>query len=143
MLLRAALFAWLLALASPAAHADVVLVSDPDEWIQSALQDITQGRTDDFSRNFLTVIDNLAALESFSGEMRKLSQMGSPAYVEKVYEQKLGSVLRESIYLALYNKTEYVYFKFVAKKNRDGWLMSKFEFKIEPGELFPKDFVSR
>lgn len=143
MLLRAVFLAAALALASPAARADIVLVSDPEEWIQSALQDITQGRTDDFSRNFLTLIDKLDALESFSKEMRVLSTIAPPAYVEKVYEQKFGTAMRESIYLALYNKTDYVYFKFVAKKNRTGWLISKFEFKIEPAEAFPKDFVTR
>jgi hypothetical protein len=143
MPLRAVFFAALLALACPAAHADIVVVSDPDEWIQSALQDITRGRTDDFSRNFLTLIDKLDALESFSKEMSVLSRIAPPAYVEKVYEQKFGNAMRESVYLALYNKTDYVYFKFVAKKNREGWLISKFEFKIEPAEAFPKDFVTR
>ena len=143
MLLRAVFLAAALALASPAARADIVLVSDPEEWIQSALQDITQGRTDDFSRNFLTLIDKLDALESFSKEMRMLSQIAPPAYVEKVHDQNFGTAMRESIYLALYNRTDYVYFKFVSKKNRTGWLISKFEFKIEPAEAFPKDFVSR
>lgn len=143
MLFRALALAALLAFAAPAARADIVLVSDPEEWIQSALQDITQGRTDDFSRNFLTLIDKLDALESFSKEMSVLSRIAPPAYVEKVHEQKFGTAMRESVYLALYNKTDYVYFKFVAKKNREGWLISKFEFKIEPAEAFPKDFVSR
>jgi len=143
MSLRAVFLAALLALACPPARADIVVVSDPEEWIQSALQDITRGRTDDFSRNFLTLIDKLDALESFSKEMSVLSRIAPPVYVEKVYEQKFGTVMRESVYLALYNKTDYVYFKFVAKKNRDGWLISKFEFKIEPAEAFPKDFVAR
>ncbi|HEY0569383.1 MAG TPA: hypothetical protein VGD13_14835 [Xanthobacteraceae bacterium] len=143
MLLRAVLFTALLALASPMARADIVLVADPEEWIQSGLQDITQGRTDDFSRNFLTLIGNLDALEAFSKEMRVLSTIAPPAFLEKVHEQKYGTVMREWIYLALYNKTDYVYFKFVAKKNREGWLMSKFEFKIEPAEAFPKDFITR
>jgi hypothetical protein len=143
MLLRAMLFTALLALAAPAARADIVLVSDPEEWIQSALQDITQGRTEDFSRNFLTLIDKLDALESFAKEMSVLSRIAPPVYVEKVHDQKFGTAMRESIYLALYNKTDYVYFKFVAKKNREGWLISKFEFKIEPAEAFPKEFISR
>jgi hypothetical protein len=33
------------------ARADVVIISDPDKWIEEALRDISEGRTDDFARN--------------------------------------------------------------------------------------------
>jgi hypothetical protein len=38
------------------ARADIVVVSDPDAWIEQAMRDITEGRTGDFARNFSEMV---------------------------------------------------------------------------------------
>jgi len=135
-------FIAVLTFAPLAARADVAIVQDPDKWIESALQDIAQGKTDDFARNFLKLIDKSNLFDSFSGNLKVLGRIGAPAFMEKVQDVKYGTALREVIYLALYRQTDYMYFKFAMKKNRGGWMISNFEFKSEPADLFPKDFVT-
>jgi hypothetical protein len=131
-----------LALTGANARADVVVLKDPDAWIETALKDISAGKTDDFARNFLKLIDKPDIFDSFSGNLQVLSRIAPPAFMEKVQDVKYGAALREVIYLALYNQTDYMYFKFTMKKNSGGWLISNFEFKSEPADLFPKDFVT-
>lgn len=139
-----ALICMLLALYCGQVRADVVVVADPDKWIEQALGDITQGKTDEFARNFLTLIDKTGNFDAFAGNMRMLAKLGTPAFVEKVSEVKFGdNVMREVIYLALYGRTNYTYFKFTVKKNRGGFLISNFEFKVEPADLFPPNFASQ
>jgi len=133
--------ALLLALGPVAGRAEVQTVADPDQWITQALKDITEGRTDDFARNYTRMIDKADAFESLAGALRVL-QKGRPAFIEKAWETKAGAALREVIYVALYGQTDYIYFRFVIKKNRTGWLVSHFEFKGEPGHLVPRGFVS-
>lgn len=139
MLARFLAAAALLAFLYPA-RADIVVVRDPDKWIEQALQDITQGKTDDFARNFLTLIDQPNSFDSFAGNLRELTRIGAPAFLDKVYEAKYGDSLREVIYMALYQRSDYIYFKFIIKKNVGGWLISNFAFKNEASGLFPKDF---
>jgi hypothetical protein len=131
----------LLVFAAPPVHADIEVVADPDQWIEQALKDITAGKTDDFARKYLKLIDKTNIFDTFAGNMRVLGTIAPPAFIEKVWEGRYGTSMRETIYLALYNRTDYVYFKFTAKKNHGGWLISNFEFKSEPAALFPKDFL--
>lgn len=131
-----------LALSGPPARADIVVVADPEKWIEQALKDLSQGRTDDFARNFLALIDKPGNFDSFAGNLRPLGRLGAPAFVEKISDVSVGTVMREVIYLALYGRTNYTYFKFTMKKNRGGWLISNFEFKVEPADLYPKDFAT-
>ena len=142
MRIHAIVFAAFLALAPAPARADPVTVADPDKWIDAALQDISQGKTDDFARNFLKLIDKPNLFDSFSGSLKVLGTIGPPAFVEKVHDSKYGTALREVIYVALYRQTDYMYFRFTIKKNRGGWMISNFEFKSEPADLFPKGFVT-
>lgn len=139
LVLLAAAFILLLPMA---ARSDVVVVADPDKWIEQALKDITQGKTDEFARNFLGLIDKAGNFDSFAGNLRPLSRLGTPVFLEKISDVSVGTVMREVIYLALYGRTNYTYFKFTMKKNRGGWLISNFEFKVEPADLYPKDFVT-
>lgn len=136
-----AILAVLVATMAPV-RADIVVVADPDKWIEQALQDISQGKTDEFARNFLTLIDKPNIFDSFAGNLRILGRIGAPVFMEKISDVKFGSVLREVIYLALYRRTDYMYFKFTMKKNRGGWLISNFEFKSEASDAFPKDFAT-
>jgi len=62
--------------------------------------------------------------------------------MEKVVDVKFGTALREVIYVALYHRTDYIYFRFTIKKNVGGWLISNFAFKSEASDLFPKDFAT-
>lgn len=123
------------------ARADVTIISDPDQWISQALANISQGRTDDFARDFLKMIDQPNSFDAFAGNLRILSQLGEPAFMDKVVDVKYGDALREVIYLALYRRTDYMYFKFTIKKNVGGWLISNFAFKNEASELFPPNFA--
>lgn len=123
------------------ARADVTIISDPDQWISQALANISQGRTDDFARDFLKMIDQPNSFDAFAGNLRILSQLGEPAFMDKVVDVKYGDALREVIYLALYRRTDYMYFKFTIKKNVGGWLISNFAFKNEASELFPSNFA--
>lgn len=122
-------------------RADVTIVSDPDQWIDQALQKISQGKTDDFARDFLKLIDQPNSFDSFAGNLRILSQLGAPAFMDKVVDVKYGDALREVVYVALYRRTDYIYFKFTIKKNAGGWLISNFAFKNETSNLFPPDFA--
>ena len=88
-------FIALLALGPIAARADVTVLPDPDKWIETALQDISQGKTDDFARNYLKLIDKSGIFDSFSGNLRVLSRIGPPVFVEKVQDTKYGAALRE------------------------------------------------
>ena len=130
---------WFVAL-SLAARADIVVLPDPDKWIETALEDITNGKTDDFARNYLTLIGKPELFDSLAGNVRILSTLGAPAFMEKVSDEKYGTAVREVVYLALYRQTDYMYFRFVIKKNRGGWAITNFSFKSEPGETFPAGF---
>ncbi len=132
----------LLTLVPVTTRAEIVIVADPDKWIEAALQDIAEGKTDDFARNFLKLIDKASIFDSFSGNLRVLSRIGPPVFMEKVQDTKYGTAMREVIYLALYRQSDYMYFKFTIKKNRGGWLISNFEFKNEAADLFPKGFAT-
>lgn len=122
-------------------RADVTIISDPDQWIGQALQKISQGRTDEFAREFLKLIDQPNSFDSFAGNLRVLSQLGAPAFMDKVVDVKYGDALREVVYIALYHRTDYMYFKFTIKKNVGGWLISNFAFKNEASDLFPPNFA--
>ena len=122
------------------ARADITVVPDPDKWIQQGLKDIAQGKTDDFARNYLALIDKPNSFDPFAANLRVLQQFGAPVFMEKVVDVKYGGALREVIYLALYRRTDYVYFKFVIKKNSGGWLISDFAFKSNASDLFPRGF---
>lgn len=123
------------------ARADITVVPDPDKWIQQGLKDIAQGKTDDFARNYLALIDKPNSFDPFAANLRVLQQFGAPVFMEKVVDVKYGGALREVIYLALYRRTDYVYFKFVIKKNSGGWLISDFAFKSNASDLFPEGFA--
>jgi hypothetical protein len=78
---------------------------------------------------------------TFSDLPRPLTRSGSPAFIEKVWDARYGTALRDVIYVAQYDR-DYTYFKFTIKKNRGGWLISNFEFKNEPAKLFPPGYVT-
>jgi hypothetical protein len=110
-------------------RAEVRIVADPDKWIEQALADISQGKTDDFARNYLALIDKPDSFDSFAGNLRVLSRLGAPVFMENVVDVKFGTALREVVYLALYHRTDYVYFRFTIKKNSGGWLISDFRLQ--------------
>lgn len=122
-------------------RAEVKVVSDPDQWINQALQKISDGKTDEFARDFLKLIDQPNSFDSFAGNLRILSQLGAPVFMDKVVDVKYGDAMREVVYVALYRRTDYIYFKFTIKKNTGGWLISNFSFKNEASNLFPPDFA--
>jgi len=142
MFLRTAVLALFFMLAPLPGQAKVTIVPDADNWIEAALQDIAQGKTDEFSRKYLKLIDKEAIFDSFSANIRPLSRVGAPVFTEKASDVKYGAALREVIFVALYQDADYVYFKFTIKKNRGGWVISNFSFATETGQLFPKDFLT-
>jgi hypothetical protein len=138
--LAALLFSAFLVFAPAASRADIVVVPDPDKWITQALDNIAAGRTEDFAREFLRVIDKPNDFESFHRDVAILGQIGKPVFMEKVSDEKYGDVLRQVIYVALYRQVDYVYFRFVVKKNRNGYAITNFQYKDEAADLFPAGF---
>lgn len=129
--------------APAASRADIVVVADPDKWIEEAMNNLTSGRTEEFAREFLRLIDKSSDFESFHRDVAILGRIGKPAFVEKVSDEKYGGVLRQVIFVALYRQVDYIYFRFVVKKNRDGYAITNFQFKDEAANLFPSGFLPR
>jgi hypothetical protein len=123
-----------------AGRAELVVLQDPDKWIESAMQDITRGNTDEFARSYLKLINKPESFDAFAGNLSVLKRLTPLIFMERVSDVKFGTALREVIYVALYKEFDYMYFRFTIKKNRDGWVISNFQFKSEPGELFPAGF---
>ena len=63
MFLRTAVLALFFMLAPLPGQAKVTIVPDADNWIEAALQDIAQGKTDEFSRKYLKLIDKEARIQ--------------------------------------------------------------------------------
>lgn len=141
MLARFCVAIAIIALTSIPIRAEVTIVKNPDQWIDQALQKISDGKTDEFAREFLKMIDQEKSFDSFASNLRILSQIGAPVFMDKVVDVKYGDALREVVYVALYRHTDYIYFKFTMKKNVDGWLISNFAFKNEASNLFPPNFA--
>lgn len=138
------LFSAFLLFASATSRADIVVVPDPDKWIAEALDNLAAGRTETFARDFLRLIDKSNDFESFHRDVAVLAQIGKPAFMEKVSDEKFGGdVLRQVIFVALYRQVDYVYFRFVVKKNRNGYAITNFQFKDEAANLFPQGFLPR
>jgi hypothetical protein len=130
-----------LVLAPAAARADIVVISDPDKWIEGAMTNIAEGRTQEFARDFLKLIDKPDNFDSFHGNLAVLGRIGKPVFFEKVSDERYGNVLRQVTYVALYRQVDYMYFRFIVKKNRNGFAITNFEFKNEAGDLFPAGFL--
>ncbi len=135
------LLAAFLLFAPTASRAEIVVVPDPDKWIEEAMTNLTTGRTEDFARDFLRLIDKPNDFESFHREVAILGQIGKPVFVDKVSDEKYGSSLRQVIFVALYRQVDYVYFRFMVKKNRDGYAITNFQYKDEAPNLFPAGFI--
>jgi hypothetical protein len=134
-------FALLLFLAPLPSRADIVVLSDPDKWIAEAIDHLAAGRTETFSREFLRLIDKSDDFESFHRDVSVLARIGKPAFMQKVSDEKYGGdTLRQVIFVALYRQVDYIYFRFVVKKNRDGFAITNFQFKDEAADLFPPTF---
>ena len=131
-----------LAAALAPASADITVVPDPDKWIEQGLKDIAQGKTDDFARNYLALIDKPNSFDPFAANLRVLQQFGAPVFMEKVVDVKYGGALREVIYLALYRRTDYVYFKSSLKRTRAGGLSRISPSRANASDLFPPDFAT-
>lgn len=129
--------------APAASRADIVVVQDPDKWITEALANIAAGRTETFSRDFLKLIDKEKDFESFHRDVAVLAQIGKPVFMEKVSDEKFGDTLRQVIFVALYRQVDYIYFRFVVKKNRNGYAITNFQYKDEAADLFPAGFRGR
>jgi hypothetical protein len=128
-------------LAPAGSRADIVVLSDPDKWMTDAIANIAAGRTQEFARDFLKLIDKSDSFESFHGNLAVLGRIGKPAFIEKVSDERYGDVLRQVTYVGLYREVDYMYFKFIVKKNRNGFAITNFVFKNEAGDLFPAGFA--
>jgi hypothetical protein len=140
----AALVSWLLVAALlPAnpAHADIVVLKDPDAWMQQAMDNIGNQKFDEVTRDFFRLIDKPVS-EPFAASLRSLGSGGKPVFIEKVSDAKFGDVLRQVTWVALYPQTDYVYFSFIIKKNRGGYAITNFKFKTEAANLFPEGYYA-
>jgi hypothetical protein len=134
-------FALFLLLAPLPSRADIVAVPDPDKWISEALDHLAAGRTETFSREFLKLIGKPDDFDSFHRDVSVLARIGKPVFMQKVSDEKYGGdTLRQVIFVALYRDVDYIYFRFVVKKNRDGFAITNFQFKDEAADLFPANF---
>ncbi len=123
------------------ARADIVVLKDPDEWMRNAIETIKAQKFDEFSRDFFRIIDKPYG-EPFAASLRALGPAGNPVFIEKAADTRFGDVLRQVTWVALYGETNYVYFSFVFKKNRDGYAVTNFKFKTEPAQLFPEGYYT-
>jgi hypothetical protein len=127
--------------AAPAARADIVVLKDPDAWMRQAIDNIKAEKFDDVTRDFFRLIDKPFD-EPFAAALRELGRGGKPVFIEKAADSKFGDVLRQVTWVALYRQTNYVYFSFVIKKNRDGYAITSFKFKSEASQLFPDGYYT-
>lgn len=141
--LAVVIFALLLpaALAFSPVRADIVVLKDPDSWMKQTIDNIRDQKFDEVSRNFFRLIDKPLS-EPFAASLRSLGAGGTPVFIEKAADVKFGDVLRQVTWVALYGQTNYVYFSFVIKKNRDGYAVTNFKFKTEPAALFPEGYYT-
>jgi hypothetical protein len=137
------MFSAFVLLAPAASRAEIVEVPDPDKWIEGAMNNLTSGRTEDFARDFLRLIDKSNDFESFHRDVAVLGQIGKPVFVEKVSDEKFGTSLRQVIFVALFRQVDYIYFRFVVKRNRTGYAITNFQYKDEAANLFPPNFLQR
>ncbi len=141
MSLASSLFSLAVLMMPFTARADIVVLKDPDAWMRQAIETIKEQRFDEFSRDFFRVIDKPYS-EPFAASLRALGGAGNPVFIEKAADSRFGDVLRQVTWLGLYGQTNYVYFSFVFKKNRDGYAVTNFKFKTEPAHLFPEDYYT-
>ena len=128
-------------MAAPAARADIVVLKDPDAWMRQAIDNIKNEKFDDVTRDCFRLIDKPVD-EPFAASLRELGRGGKPVFIEKASDSKFGDVLRQVTWVALYRQTNYVYFSFVIKKNRDGYAITSFKFKSEASQLFPDGYYT-
>jgi hypothetical protein len=138
---RELVFALVLALSPVSAFADIVILPDAEKWVEAAVKELAAGKTDEFANSYLKIIDQPQLLPQLAERLKPIQQLGQPAFLERVMDQRFGTSVRQLIYVALYNKTDYGYFKFVIKKNRGGWAVTSFDFRVEPGDAMPRGFL--
>lgn len=128
-------------LTASAARGDIVVLKDPDAWMQQAIDNIRNQKFDEVTRDFFRLIDK-PVNEPFAASLRSLGQVGKPVFIEKASDAKFGDVLRQVTWVGLYGETNYVYFSFVIKKNRGGYAITNFRFKTEAANLFPEGYYT-
>ncbi len=128
-------------LAAPAARADIVVLKDPDAWMQDTVEKIKDRKFDEVTRDFFRLIDKPVS-EPFAASLRGLGNMGDPVFIEKAADSRFGDVLRQVIWVGLYDQSTYVYFAFTIKKSRNGFAVTNFKFKTEAGQLFPEGYYT-
>jgi hypothetical protein len=128
-------------MAAPAARADIVVLKDPDAWMQETIDRIKSRKFDDVTRDFFRMIDKPVS-EPFAASLRALGGVGDPVFIEKASDSRFGDVLRQVIWVGLYGQSTYVYFSFTIKKSRGGWAVTNFRFKDEASQLFPEGYYT-
>jgi hypothetical protein len=123
------------------ARADIVVLKDPDAWMQQTIDNIGDQKFDEVTRDFFRMIGKPVD-QPFAASLRELGPAGKPAFIEKASDSKFGGVLRQVTWLALYRETNYVYFSFIFKKNRGGYAITDFRFKSEASGLFPQGYYT-
>lgn len=144
-ILTAVAAAWLalapVATCAQAPAPQIAILPDAERWVEAAIRELVNGKLEEFSRTYAQMIGQPQSTEVLMRRLGVIKTLGQPVFYEKVLDQRYGTSLRQLVYLALYRQTDYAYFKFTIKKNRGGWVVSSFDFRIEGGEIFPKDFV--
>jgi hypothetical protein len=143
---RELVFALILALAPVAlapvpTSADIMVLPDAEKWVEAAVKELASGKTDEFATAYIKMIDQPQLLQQLTERLKPIQQLGQPAFLERVADQRFGTSLRQLIYVALYKSSDYGYFKFVIKKNRGGWAVTSFDFRVEPGDAMPRGFL--
>jgi hypothetical protein len=138
---RELVFALILALAPVSSYADIVILPDAEKWVEAAVKELAAGKTDEFANTYIKMIDQPQLLPALAERLKVIQQLGPPAFLERIADQRFGTSVRQLIYVALYKSTDYGYFKFVVKKNRGGWMVTSFDFRIEPGDALPRGFL--
>jgi hypothetical protein len=127
-------------LTGSAAFAGPLPIDDPDRFSNEAFTLVSQNKFHDAAHKLAETVgqpDTAKRLEHglkhFAG--RKFD------FGRKVYDKDYGGALRQIIYVAYFEKTGFIYFRFTYKMTSRGWYLTNFLFKDGGQELFPKGFV--
>jgi hypothetical protein len=116
----------------------ITILPDAEKWVEAAVQELINGKVEEFSRTYAQMIGQPQTTEVLLRRLGVIKTLGQPVFYEKVLDQRYGTSLRQVVYLALYRQTDYAYFKFTIKKNRGGWVVSRFDFRMEGVRCSPR-----
>lgn len=119
--------------------------ADPNDTAAKVVERIEQGDIDGLAR----LIGLLMGLDTSDGQaeiqFRQIALMGKAMFFERVYEQTLGSSLRQMIYYAPFRnergQLNFGFFNLIFMRGNEGWYFTWFQFKQNHAYLIPPSWI--